>query len=322
MSSEAWVELALQMLKCNQKELALTLKVSPTQISKWKQREHISFDMQDKFRALTGIGEKEPQFVLWAGSLEDANKWEKLIGWLAADAEEQAETGYDTAPLHEDLDLLCQKTFYTLREMGVDLPKTFPKELDFDYEAEYDSDDEDADPLMILQSNPYSLLISAIFKAFTNVYGFFVAYLAQWVYDEELDLFDTASNIDACLIELAATKLEDGKALELATRFQEFRRRVRRDYKEWLTVAKETALRARIPLGAEIMDMVHGTYDALGHDAEAESLGINASRLHPDIYMNELLCGMRTIHQILPLIMKKLDIYDEFTLDESELRLS
>ena len=31
-------------------------------------------------------------------------------------------------------------------------------------------------------------------------------------------------------------------------------------------------------------------------------------RLHPDIYMNELLVGMRTMHTVLPLILEKLDI--------------
>jgi hypothetical protein len=66
--------------------------------------------------------------------------------------------------------------------------------------------------------------------------------------------------------------------------------------------------------------MAHGSSDELGHTAEAESLGFNSSRIHPDIYMNELLVGMRVIHQVLPVIMEKLGIKAEFQLDESELR--
>jgi hypothetical protein len=68
------------------------------------------------------------------------------------------------------------------------------------------------------------------------------------------------------------------------------------------------------------MDMVSQPSDSLGVDAERENLGFNEGRLHPDIYMNELLTGMRVIHQVLPAILKKLGIGpDEFQLDESNL---
>lgn len=315
MDSEALVQLALATLSCSQKELALRLGVSPTQISKWKKDEHMSGDMEKKIRAIVNIGDKSPEFVVWAGSLEGANKWEKLIDFLAEAAESDAETGYDTAPLRDDLDLLCWHTFHTLREMGVNLPNTFPKELDFDY-------DEADDPWEVLNENPYSTLISRIFKALTNVYGFFAAYVVDLIYDDELDLFETASDIDSCLMSLAAAKLGDKEVQGLASKFREFQYRVKKDYREWLNIVKEKAFRARIPLRAELLGMVYETDDALGHEAEAESLGFNSSRLHPDIYMDELLRGMRVIHQVLPAIMKKLDIHDEFELDVSKLRVS
>jgi hypothetical protein len=68
------------------------------------------------------------------------------------------------------------------------------------------------------------------------------------------------------------------------------------------------------------MDMVNHDHDSLGQTAEAEAFGFNAARLHPDIYMNELLQGMRIIHQVLPAIMKKLGMDEkDFALDRSEL---
>jgi len=59
---------------------------------------------------------------------------------------------------------------------------------------------------------------------------------------------------------------------------------------------------------------------SFGHEAEAESLGFNSLHIHPDIYMNALLSGMRAIHQVLPAIMRKLGIDKDFELDESEFR--
>jgi hypothetical protein len=83
---------------------------------------------------------------------------------------------------------------------------------------------------------------------------------------------------------------------------------------------KEKAFRAGVPIRAELLNMVYQSDGALGHEAERESLGFNSSRLHPDIYMDELLRGMRVIHQVLPAIMKKLGM-DEFELDESDLHI-
>jgi hypothetical protein len=290
--------------------------VSPTQISKWKQGEHMSHDMENKIRAMTNIGDKDPSFVVWAGSLDAANKWEKLIHFLAEAASDRAETGYDTAPLIDERDFLCGQTFHTLRDMGVDLPKTFPNELDINYE-------EDPDILWdLIDQNPYSSLIYNIYKSFTNVYGFYAAYVSKLVTDDKLDLWDgVGDNIDSSLLDLAASKLDIEGMQDLATKFRDFKFRVKQEYEKWLKVVKERAFRAGVPLQAELLDMVYESDEALGQEAERESLGFNSSRLHPDIYMDELLRGMRVIHQVLPAIMKKLGM-DEFKLDESELRIN
>ena len=318
MGNEAFVQLALETLSCSQKELAIRLGVSPTQISKWKQGEHMSFDMENKFRALVNIEDRNPEFVVWAGSLEAANKWEKLIHFLAEAAAEGAETGYDTAPLSDEPELLCWQTFHTLINMGVDLPKTFPAELDIDYE-------EDSDNLWdLIHENPYSSLIYKVYESFTNVYRFYIAYVYELVFDDDLALWEeVGENIDSCLLDLAASKIDVAKVLDLGAKFRDFSYRVRQDYKKWLNIVKEKAFRAGVPLRAELLNLVYQSDDAIGHEAERQSLGFNSSRLHPDIYMDELLRGMRIIHQVLPAIMKKLDIdMDEFTLDESELQIN
>lgn len=316
MKSSSLIELALSAQGCTQKELALRLQVSPTQISKWKNGEHISFEMSQKLSELAGLDDLAPDFVLLAGSKEDAKKWIQLIRYLADLAECSAETGYNTAPLVEDVDndncLLFWNTLHVLQRMGINIPRPFPKELT----ACIENDDE----VEAIWDSEVASLIYDMFKSLTNVYGFYAAFVSDLVYDEELDLFDTpAWELDSALLSLAASKLDLDE--HKIPGFSRFRHKVESEVTDMVAYLKERAFRAGIPLRVELMDLVFDSHDELGLAAEAHSFGVDHRRLHPDIYMNELLVGMRVIHQVLPAIMKKLGIEDEFELDTSELRL-
>jgi len=82
MKSSSLVELALSAQGCSQKELAIQLGVSPAQISKWKKGEHISFDMSNKLSELAGLNDLDADFVLLAGSKEDAKNGYSLSAAL------------------------------------------------------------------------------------------------------------------------------------------------------------------------------------------------------------------------------------------------
>lgn len=312
MGSEALIILALDKLKCRQKDLALRMGVSPTQITKWKKGEYMSFPMQDLLRKLSGIEDLDPYFVLWSGSKENSLKWKNLIIFLADLAYKEAETGYYTAPLKDEDDMLCWQTFQTLKSMGVTIPRDFPKELDIDYNNPEDNKIEE------VLENKIASLIHEIYISLNGVYGFYAAYIYELVYDEELDAWETGNEIEACLLPLAASKIE--KKIEIAREFTTFKYKTISEYEKWIKAIKEKAFRAGAPLKAELMDIVHKSSDQLDHEAEAESLGVNSTRLHPDVYMNEILTGMRIIHQVLPVIMKKLGIED-FELDPSDFNI-
>lgn len=313
MDSAALISLALKTLACSQAALALRLGVSPTQITKWKKGEHISLEMADKIRVLANIGDKDPTFVARAGSLVAAEKWEKLIRYLADVADSEAETGYNTEPLRDDVNLLVWSVFDVLNEMGIEIPQVFPSALDIDF------DDVPDDFYELIEADPVASLIAKMFHSFVNVYGFYAAYVYDLVHDDDLGLWDGAGgNIESGLLSLAAAKLKIDDRAYFVGKFKKFSREVLDDYEEWLNFLKKEAYRAGVPLRAELLDLVHGDDDGLREAAERESLGFNASRLHPDIYMNELLQGMRIIHQVLPVIIKKLGI-DDFHLDESVL---
>lgn len=308
------IALALKILSCSQKELAAKLNVSPTQITKWKHGEYMSTDMETKIRTMLHIGEMDPAFILMAGDLENSIKWDTLIHFLAEMAEFNAETGYETYPLLDELEILSHNIFSIMNSIGVSIPRTFPADLEFDYE------EADDDKIEQIYDNPYVNIIYDIFISLNNVYAFYAAYIEEIIENDDLDLYGTqADNIEPCLIDIAATKIEVDK--KIAPQFTQFRQSIEKNYLDWLTFVKEKAIQARVPLRAEILDLVYKSSDELRDSAEAESLGFNNDRIHPDIYMNELLTGMRAIHQVLPFIMKKMGIYEEFQLDNSVLNI-
>jgi transcriptional regulator with XRE-family HTH domain len=320
--TDSIINLALKTLGVTQKELAKKMEVSPAQVSKWKAGEHMSVASKDKLSALIGLpSNMDADLVLMAGDVESAAKWTKLIEYLAEDAAAANETSYDTYPLEDELkdlgpEILALSTLRRLKEAGANIPEVFPAELDFDYDA----NDADID---LIYEHPLSEFIAASYKALTDLYGFYAAYIDGVVIDLSSlsPRHDRFYKIEEGLLSLAVAKTEDRRGV--CANHNSFKRRIHDEYRSIIEELKSAAYENSIPLKAELMDLVSRDHDYVGQEAEAKALGFRGARLHPDIYMDELLRGMRVIHQVLPAICNKLGITGEdLDLDTWELTTS
>ncbi len=314
-NSAAWVELSLTTLNCNQTQLARKLSVSNSQVSKWKAGEYISYEMTQNFRKILNIEEpRDPEVILWAGSLENEEKWTQLIKRLAEEAEYE-EIGYETYHLTDGKDLLPCLLVNVLTRMGVVPPNAYPTELEFD--ATHDSDlseeeleEQSADIEAKVEANPYSRTIRDILSAIVPLWAFYEAYILEHLdhdFDEETeDLLDIKSELQDCMIDLAAAKIQEVD-VTFAPKIGPFRKDVISRFTMLVNKVKEHAFKEGKPLRAELMDFVRGDVDSLVDDVEVEP-EVNSESLHPDIYMNELLIGMRLIQQVLPKVVEALKI--------------
>ncbi|WP_257262984.1 helix-turn-helix transcriptional regulator [Endozoicomonas sp. ONNA2] len=307
------IKLALKELDITQKEMAMKLGVSPAQITKWKAGEHMSHDMTEKIKGILKLDELDPDVVFWTGGIKEANKWQTLVHYLAEMADENAECNYNTQPFDDDTGLLLFCILRTLTEAGVEIPKIFPEDIEFDYSMDYEGNEKLFDSLISV--NPYSNLIYELLIAWAQLYDFYAAFVSDLTYDDEIELFEDCHELEFCLPSLALAKI--GGENDLLKDYRGFRYKTEKYSKELINKIKKQAVKAGYPLRAELYHLITRDPESLVHEAEAEAFGFNDDRIHPDVYMNEILTSLRLMHQVLPAICDKLGV--EFTVDSSEL---
>ena len=291
-SSKALVKLALKKLNYSQNQLAEMLGVSASQISKWKNHdEYISKEYEDKLKEACNIGLVSAELILRFGSKENAFEWDKLFRMLAENAQENNETSYNCPQLMDyDVCDISFKISNILDDLGINLPQEMPKHL------QEDSDD--------LFEDKYVKIISDIFESFTALDGFFHAYFQELGNND--DIFENLMEIEETLLNFAACKIDIDT--ELAPNLRNYKYTWLKEYREAIDKIKYKAICANLPLREELMSLIDAEIGELSAAAEREAFGFNKRQIHPDIYMNEVIMGMRAIHVVLPEIMKKLNI--------------
>jgi len=300
--SKALVKLALKKLNYSQNQLAEMLGVSASQISRWKNHgDYISSEYKDKLNEACNIGGVSADFILRFGSKENAAQWDKLFRELADYAQENNETSYNCPQLidYDEWDISL-KISNILDELGINLPQEMPKHL------QIDNDD--------LFEDKYVRIISNIFESFTAIDGFFHAYFQELGNND--DIFENLMKIEETLLNFAVCKINIDT--ELAPNFDNYKYTWLKEYREAIDQIKYKAICANLPLREELMNLIDAEIGELSEAAEREAFGFNKIQIHPDIYMNEIILGMRKINQVLPQIMEKLDIKFDPNTDNKE----
>jgi transcriptional regulator with XRE-family HTH domain len=330
------IEVALKYTGWKQNELAKRLKVSETQITKWKQGESMPSEREQQIRKLANISTIHTQWADSAGSAESLEKWRNFMMYLAQEAERYAEAndGFSgptelTDGGQDEHDCMCAITCDIVKHMGFEWPKTFPAELDFDYdhfEKELDDEHWEAENERIdhaVSSNPIARVIRDIFEAYNDMNHYCErSGVFALIHDDRIRTCDgteadsAAEQMDDCLLSLSAAKLNEPPQVD---GYEKFRQETFGDYMRWIKLVKEEAWKEKVPIPVELADLLNKTHGELGAEVEfagikrmAQDRGlVEAEGGHPDIYMNRLLEGMEMIHKVLPAIMTKIGMSGE-----------
>ena len=312
MQKSKWlIEIALKELNMNQATLARVLDVSAGQVSRWRNHnDYMSVEMSDKIKRLCEIEDIPTELVFVSGSVENAKVWSQAISICYDSARECSESGYENEfndPINHRfhigtvLDLLGVTI---AQKMTEDMAQILMGEAS---DQEMQERDEFWDEFL---SIPVAKLIFEISTRMVDVSAFYYQFMFDLDHPDEY--FNKVDDLEIYTAHLAALKCHLDP--EVAVKAEEFRIEWFDFFSTRIIEIKDLSNRLNIPLKAELMDLLSQDVGDLADTVNNDVHGLS-TQIHPDKYMNELLIGMRVIHQVLPAILKKLEIYDDFDLD-------
>lgn len=207
--------------------------------------------------------DNEEDIVKNLHGMDNVRKWFRLLEFIRKDTSgEEYYCYYKNERLEEMAYGVYVDLLNDLIEIGVKFPKTFPEELDFDYEQKDKKALENE-----TEDNAYSVIVKnefgKLFYDFFPTLGEFNSFKIEFIdpIEDSLDdnegwdnVHDCCVELDHQLVDLSLIKIELDK--EFAPGIQKFEDEVIHTIRDNLLFIKKTAYRARIPLGTELMDLV------------------------------------------------------------------
>tara|TARA_B100000700_G_scaffold311500_2_gene393788 strand:- start:198407 stop:199396 length:990 start_codon:yes stop_codon:yes gene_type:complete len=314
--SREYIELALKLLKCNQKELAAKLDVSPAQITKWKQGEKMSDEMQRRIVALVDLDPNEidstgfPHIKLMTGSEETATLWCAVINYTATLVHNESKDWYVCDDLMKDGYTLARKVLDVVSSVGIDITIKPDGHL-------YLADVEPIEENLPLINEKYRMLIELDFirrllRAYVCVHAWVSTFIEPTL-DELGDIYPLGNKVITDVYEnlmrVALLKIvydpndEYRHILDIAKASAQNLV----DYAHVIKRFKRLVASTSLPFLAEYDELLVSSYHTLREDLLHVRDSLPASG-HPDIYQNELLRKTRENNAMLRLVCEKLGI--------------
>lgn len=256
---------------------------------------------------LADVSEAEVEAAGLVGSFEEASRWGSLFYYLACETirEHGEEHAIDT--FEAELGDLTLRTLKLLHGLGV--PLDFPETIDFDFEEGLHEDQK-----ALLDEYQLVQLIRETYRSRIDVTNFIDTFMPEFAFSDDFSFWEeTGIDFEDLILAIAATKISFEPSL--ASNWEQFSVNAVAAAMFVLTEIKRMAIVIGVPLEAELMDLVRKTHPELAELADLHAAGDNMSRIHPDIYTNEMLTGMRRFNKVLPELLKKLGI-DEASLQD------
>ncbi|MCF2903263.1 helix-turn-helix transcriptional regulator [Pseudoalteromonas sp. OFAV1] len=288
------ISLALENLNCTQKELAEKLSVSQTQITKWKNDEHMSHSMRADILDLIGLSESthDLDLISFTGSVCEAERWKVLFDHIRELITLGTEHLYECEVLEDDEYGVPIKSIKILQRLGVDVPKILPEYI----ESKLMSDELDDEELEEILDLPFVKIIVCAMKALVHIspiYSLYVLPIGSKI--EDLGGESGFDEIYFSLLELAFVKgisNEQDYELYSSNTFHTFQLEVLRFFDQNLYEMKKMACENNIPIEYDISALSNEPTTVLCEHLESLMLD-KYPRSHPDVFMDELLKKQR-----------------------------
>lgn len=310
------INLAMQKRNMKQKDLAKYLAVSEGQLSKWKKKAQadIPDHINQKLFELLELPRIPSVLVELTSSEDVATQWYHHIWQLLDEVDKRNDSGWEYfGDVSEFETQGMPKIISVLKAYGITIEFAPP-----DIEEIKEYIDTKTWPDVSITDGVISVLIYNILDNHKSLEGYYFSHIGD--FDEIDGISEKVSDIYSDFMTLAASKVQMPIeiAQKLAPKLPSFNQSLQRLFLRSLENLKLDFIERNLPVPMNFSNLIVWHPEKLNEVSQSHQRGY--TQIHPDIFMNELLLGVRALNASFDRLTTKLEIeknsksaeYEEF----------